>query len=86
MITFPVRGLILTTSDVITDFWRRTMGPWDAMTGPPPEVERYEMEFSFYRDRKYISRNAYLPRFCWPIAFLGWTEGFALEVNFKRYM
>jgi hypothetical protein len=50
MITFPVRGLILTTSDVITDFWRRTMGPWDAMIGPPPEVERYEMEFLFHRD------------------------------------
>lgn len=27
MITFPVHGLILTTSDVITDFWRRMMGP-----------------------------------------------------------
>lgn len=27
MITLPVRGLTLTTSDVITDFWRRMMGP-----------------------------------------------------------
>lgn len=61
MIAFPVRGLILTTSDVITDFWRRTMGPWDAMIGPPPEVERYEMYVVFVSLRPKLHKLESLP-------------------------